>query len=209
MVILHAQRSFMKAYHFWYCHPHKRKNCRNILEWWQYENCKDGNGKVCSHRKRKRKYSFSHVVITARVRSTTGRYCFHRCLSVHGGGEGGVRSGTPPPGGTQVWVPPRGVRVPPRGTQTLGGYQSLGTPPGGSGYPPPPRGGTRVRYPPPRGGTEVPPRGGYPGQVPPRGGYQSPGTPPPPPGGYPGQVPPRRGYPGQVRPPPGGGTWPG
>ena len=30
-------------------------------------------------------------IITARVRSTTGRYCFHRCLSIHikGGGRGG------------------------------------------------------------------------------------------------------------------------
>ena len=33
-------------------------------------------------------------IFTARVRSTTGRYCFHRCLSVHrGGGEGGVSQG--------------------------------------------------------------------------------------------------------------------
>ena len=38
------------------------------------------------------------TIITARVRSTTGRYCFHRCLSVHRGGSGpagrggGVRS---------------------------------------------------------------------------------------------------------------------
>ena len=45
----------------------------------------------------------SNIVITARVRSTTGRYCFHRCLSVHGGG-GGVR------------VPPGGSGYPPRGT---------------------------------------------------------------------------------------------
>ena len=27
-----------------------------------------------------------NYLITARVRSTTGRYCFHRCLSVHRGG---------------------------------------------------------------------------------------------------------------------------
>ena len=39
-------------------------------------------------------YLFSHFLfITARVRSTTGRYCFHRCLSVHRGGEGWVRRG--------------------------------------------------------------------------------------------------------------------
>ena len=38
------------------------------------------------------------AVITARVRSTTGRYCFHRCLSVHGGG-GGTEVRVPPPGG--------------------------------------------------------------------------------------------------------------
>ena len=33
---------------------------------------------------------FVEILITARVRSTTGWYCFHRCLSVHRGG--GVRS---------------------------------------------------------------------------------------------------------------------
>ena len=26
------------------------------------------------------------IIVNARVRSTTGRYCFHRCLSVHTGG---------------------------------------------------------------------------------------------------------------------------
>ena len=71
---------------------------------------------------------------TARVRSTTGRYCFHRCLSVHRGGEGGSGS---PPGGVPDRVPPGGVpdRVHP-------------PPPGGylTGYPPPP---------PPRGGTQL------------------------------------------------------
>ena len=85
-------------------------------------------------------------VFTARVRSTTGRYCFHRCLSVHrGGGRGGTRVRYPPQGGTQVRVPPPGggtkVRVPPPG----GWYPGPGTPPGGvprSGTPP--GGGTRV-----------------------------------------------------------------
>ena len=83
------------------------------------------------------------LLITARVRSTTGRYCFHRCLSVHRGGEGGSGqvpppppprgSGYPPspPGGTEVRVPPRGVPK--------------------SGYPP--GGGTEVWVPPPGGGT--------------------------------------------------------
>ena len=95
------------------------------------------------------KPGFDQWIVTAR--STTGRYCFHRCLSVHrGGGRGGLVR-YPPWGGTQVRVPPRGV---PRS----------GTPPGGvlrSGYPP--RGGTRVRSPP----------GGYPGPgTPPGGGTQ-------------------------------------
>ena len=31
---------------------------------------------------------FSRNIFTAHVRSTTGRYCFHRCLSVHTGGGG-------------------------------------------------------------------------------------------------------------------------
>ena len=60
-------------------------------------------------------------IITARVRSTTGRYCFHRCLSVHRGGGPVDPSLNTPPGG--------GVRVPPRG-----GYRSPGIPPGGGGY---------------------------------------------------------------------------
>ena len=116
--------------------------------------------------------------ITARVRSTTGRYCFHRCLSVHRGGRGGpVRY---PPGGTEVRVPPPGgvtqTSVPP------GGYPDFGTPPGGPGTP---RGGTQTSVPPP-GGVRVPPpppRGGGGTRVryPPQGGYRSPGTPP---GGY-------------------------
>ena len=71
-------------------------------------------------------------LVTARVRSTTGRYCFHRCLSVHRGGEGGVRSGTPPRGGSGY--PPGGYRSP--GTPPGGGYPGPGTPPGG-GYPGP------------------------------------------------------------------------
>ena len=121
-------------------------------------------------------------IITARVRSTTGRYCFHRCLSVHRGG--GPDLGTPPPPGGGV----------PRSGYPPGGYPGQVTPPGGvprSGYPPggypdlgTPWGGTRVRYPPggvpgsgtppppPPGGTRVryPPGGGVPGSGTPRGG---------------------------------------
>ena len=137
-------------------------------------------------------------LFTARVRSTTGRYCFHRCLSVHRGG-GGVRSGTPPGG---VPGPPRGVprsRYPPRGVPRSGypprGVPGSGTPPGG--YPGP---GT------PRGGTQTP--GGYPGPGTPPGGYPGLGTPG---GTWPG-YPPRGGVPGpprggtQVQVPPRGGT---
>ena len=144
------------------------------------------------------------LVITARVRSTTGRYCFHRCLSVHRGGRGGrypprgvggyPGPGTPPPPGGEG-----GVRVPPRGVPRSG-YPPGG---GGSGYPP--------------GGVRFPPWGGYPGPGTPPGGVPRSGTPP---GGYPGpgtppggvQVPPTGGVPRpprggtRVRYPPGGGT---
>ena len=43
-------------------------------------------------------------IFTARVRSTTGRYCFHRCLSVHrGGGQVQLVGGSGPAGrGGQV-----------------------------------------------------------------------------------------------------------
>ena len=111
-------------------------------------------------------------IFTARVRSTTGRYCFHRCLSVHRGG-GGVR--VPPPGGGTWPGTPRGGTWPPRGyPDPPGGYLTarpprggtwLGTPRGGTWTP---WGGTR-----PPGGylTGYPPLGGVPG--PPRGGVPS------------------------------------
>ena len=113
------------------------------------------------------------------------------CLST-GGGRG-----------TQVWVPPLGVRVPPRGGVPKSRY-----PPGGvpkSGYPP--QGGTQVRVPPggvpksgyPPGGSGYPP-GGVPKSGDPPGGYRSPPTPP--------RGVPRSGYPPrggtEVRVPPGG-----
>ena len=100
-------------------------------------------------------------IFTARVRSTTGRYCFHRCLSVHRGGGGGP-----------VRYPPRGVWVPPRG-----GDRSPGTPRGGTEVRVPPQGGTEVRVP-PQGGTEVqvpPGGGGTQVRVPPPGGVPDPG----------------------------------
>ena len=145
------------------------------------------------------KWSISIGLVTARVRSTTGRYCFHRCLSVHRGGGG---SGYPPPEG--------GTRTPP-GTWP-------GTPPGG-GYPVRYPGGVPVRYPPGGGGVPGPP-GGVPDWVPPHPRVpphlvRYPGGSGYPPRGVPGQVPggvrvSPRGVPGQVpRPPRGGGTWPG
>ena len=103
------------------------------------------------------------IIFTARVRSTTGRYCFHRCLSVHRGGRGGYPGQVPPP-------PPGGV--PGSGTPP-GGYPGPGTPLGVPGPPTPPGGVPRSRYPP--GGTPiwVPPQGGVPRSryPPPRGGY--------------------------------------
>ena len=113
--------------------------------------------------------SNSQFVITARVRSTTGRYCFHRCLSVHRGG-GGVR--VPPPGGDLTGYPPGGLGTPP------GGVPDRVPPP----HPPPPRGGV-PDWVPPQGGYLTryhPPRGGVPDRVP-LGGYQ---TGYPPGGGY-------------------------
>ena len=114
-----------------------------------------------------------NCLVTARVRSTTGRYCFHRCLSVHRGGypypimlcnisqnamgqRGGYLTGYPPQ------VPDR---VPPRGGTQSGGYLT-GYPPGGVPDWVPPQGGYPV------GGylTGYPP-GGVPDWVPPQGGY--------------------------------------
>ena len=73
------------------------------------------------HENHKLPHSLSSIIwcffITARVRSTTGRYCFHRCLSVHRGGGG---SGYPSPGGGG------GPGTTPRGGGYLTGY-----PPGG------------------------------------------------------------------------------
>ena len=105
-----------------------------------------------------------HEVITARVRSTTGRYCFHRCLSVHRGG-GGVRVPPPPPPGGYLtgYTPPGGTWTPLPPGQDL-----TGSPRGGTWTPPrgvPDRVPPRVPGP-PRGGTQTP-RGGVPG--PPRG----------------------------------------
>ena len=128
------------------------------------------------------------MVITARVRSTTGRYCFYRCLSVHGG-EGG--SGYPPRGGTWPGTPPPPPGgypdPPPGGTRTPPGGTWPGTPPGGTRTP----GGYLTRYP-PRGVVPRPPLGGYLTGYPPwqsfRGGY-----PDPPWGGYLTGYPPRGG----------------
>ena len=49
-------------------------------------------------------FAFESYFVTARLRSTTGRYCFHRCLSVQ------TQGGTPP----KVVTPPRAkVGIPP------------------------------------------------------------------------------------------------
>ena len=133
-------------------------------------------------------------LVTARVRSTTGRYCFHRCFSVHRGG------GYPYPimlcNISQNAMGQRGGggvpdRVPPWGGGTWPGKAQESTPPGGylTGYPP---GGVPDWVPPPGVPDRVPPGGGYLTGYPPRGGTW-PGTPQ----GVPDRVPPR------------GGTWPG
>ena len=158
------------------------------------------------------------LIITARVRSTTGRYCFHRCLSVHGGGvpishnalqhfpechgaAGGYLTGYPPRGGVYLTgYPPGGGPdwVPPRGGVYLTGYP----PPGGCvpDWVPPP--GGVPDWVPPRGGvylTGYPPGGCVPDRVPPPGGYLT-GSPP---GGYLTGSPPGGVVPDRV-PPPGG-----
>ena len=78
-----------------------------------------------------------HFIITARIRSMTGRYCFHRCLSVNiSGGGTPSRSGwwgTP----SQVWL--RGVSHPRSGWgYPIPGLAKGGTPSQvwlGRGYP--------------------------------------------------------------------------
>ena len=98
------------------------------------------------------KVAFYFLSNTACVRSLTGRYCFHRCLSVH------TRRGTPSPShntstgpmsflwGTPVIGPrslPRGYpsdwsRVPSWGVPSpRWGYPRTGYPQPGMGYPPP------------------------------------------------------------------------
>ena len=91
------------------------------------------------------------MIFTARIRSITGRYCFHRCLSVtfrgvhRPGLDGrgvpipGLAGGVPHPrfgrGGTpsQVWLgggyPISGLGVPPK-------HGTAYTPQTGTGYPP-------------------------------------------------------------------------
>ena len=91
------------------------------------------------------------ALITARIRSMTGRYCFHRCLSVNisGGGtpsrSGWYGGGTP----SQVWL----------GWYPIQGGTPLARP--GMGYPLPP--GPGMGYPPDMGwGTPPGPEMGYP-----------------------------------------------
>ena len=71
--------------------------------------------------------SFS-VFFTDRVRSTTVRYCFHRCLSLHTSGEGGTparssQEGVPQPSPARGHLP----RVP-HGQVRMGGTPAWGTP---------------------------------------------------------------------------------
>ena len=105
---------------------------------------------------------FYGSVITARIRSMTGRYCFHRCLPVNISGEGvpHPRSG----GGGGYPIPGLAGGIPhPR--SDWGGYpipglaggvpHPSGTPLTRSGWvPPPPRPGTG--YPPPDLGLGTP-----------------------------------------------------
>ena len=108
-------------------------------------------------------YRGSTIIITARIRSMTGRYCFHRCLSVNISG-GGVSCpgldgrGVPHPmsgrEGGGVLHPRSGQGVPHPRSGRVGG---LGYPPDQvwMGYPP----GPGMGYP-PRPGTGYPPRPG-------------------------------------------------
>ena len=146
---------------------------------------------------------FLSFIFTARVRSTTGRHCFHRCLSVHRGGYSYPimlcnisQNAMGQPGGIPFQVQPGGVpcQVKPGGYPGRGG--TLAGAAGGVPCQVQLGGGTLARgvpwlggYP-GRGGTlagevpwleGVPWPGGYPG----RGGTLA--------GGYPGWG----GYPGR------------
>ena len=114
----------------------------------------------------------SAVIVPARVRSTTGRYCFHRCLSVHIRGVPqwlvpGPFLRVPRPGPdrgypSQVQMG-EGVPWPGPDGGVLGpgvGYspvQGFGTPLARSGWEGVPWSG--VAYPPPPSSDRVPPRG--------------------------------------------------
>ena len=84
----------------------------------------------------------AQLIFTARVRSTTGRYCFHRCLPVNICGGGGVstparsgRWGGYPPARSGWWI-----GVPPNQVWMVGGgYPGYPFWPGldGGGVPPP------------------------------------------------------------------------
>ena len=90
-------------------------------------------------------------IVTDRVRSTTVRYCFHRCLSVLTCGGGGV----PQPGGHLLGYPPQPGRdgrtpargclpgVPPPNQVGTGVPQPGGCPPG---VPPLPGTGLHMEY---------------------------------------------------------------
>ena len=95
--------------------------------------------------------------VTARVRSTTGRYCFHRCLLTFGGGgtQSQVRGGYP----IQPWT--GGYLVSGQGEYLisgLGGYSISGL----GGYPISGREGTQSQV---QGGYLVSGMGGTPSQV--------------------------------------------
>ena len=133
-----------------------------------------------------------NFISTARIRSMTGRYCFHRCLSVNISGEG---EGTPSRSG---WW---GVPYP---RSRVGGYPIPGL---GWGYPIPGRYPGQVLmmgeypgYPP----DQVLMVGGYPSQVWMVGGYPIPGVPQPglDDGGYPGYPLARSGWWGVPQVPP-------
>ena len=123
---------------------------------------------------------FHAWIITDRVRSTTVRYCFHRCLSVYtsGGYAGQVQlgGGTParssqgssggiPCWGTLPWIPPSGLaRGIPLPVGTPIGVPHLRYPPSDLAWGVPLQGGypTSGTLPPPDLVKEYPCQGGYP-----------------------------------------------
>ena len=91
---------------------------------------------------RSAKHFCNSSFITARVRSTTGWYCFHRCLSVHTRGQG-VPQGRHPLARSGWGHPKVGTPLPVQGRYPSGKVRMWGGAPQGR-YPSPSKVGTHL-----------------------------------------------------------------